>query len=131
MDFISLDVETANADLASICSIGLAGFDAGQCTKRLQFKVNPEDDFDPMNVAIHGIRPEDVADDPNLTWPARFLGQPKTAVLTATDRTSCRPSSLAKLKLLTLCAYLTSVGSGPWRNADYTANKMVMHHFRH
>jgi DNA polymerase III epsilon subunit-like protein len=26
MDFIAIDVETANADLASICQIGLVGF---------------------------------------------------------------------------------------------------------
>jgi DNA polymerase-3 subunit epsilon len=30
MDFVAIDVETANADMASICQIGVAGFEAGQ-----------------------------------------------------------------------------------------------------
>lgn len=30
MDFVALDVETANADLASICAIGLVHFKAGE-----------------------------------------------------------------------------------------------------
>jgi len=29
MDFIAIDVETANADMASICQIGLAKYESG------------------------------------------------------------------------------------------------------
>jgi len=60
-DFIALDVETANADMASICSIGLVHFKAGEVARRLTILVNPEDHFDPINISIHGIRPEHVA----------------------------------------------------------------------
>jgi len=60
-NFIALDVETANADMASICSIGLVHFKAGEVAKRLTILVNPEDHFDPVNISIHGIRPEHVA----------------------------------------------------------------------
>lgn len=60
-NFIALDVETANADMASICSIGLVHFKAGDVTQRLTILVNPEDHFDPINISIHGIRPEHVA----------------------------------------------------------------------
>lgn len=65
-DFIALDVETANADLASICSIGLAHFRAGELFKTLTILVDPEDHFDPTNISIHGITPEDVAGRPNM-----------------------------------------------------------------
>jgi len=65
-DFFGLDVETANADFSSICSIGLVHFRSGQVHKSLQILVDPEDDFDPANIAIHGIRPEDVAGRPTM-----------------------------------------------------------------
>ncbi len=60
-NFVALDVETANADMASICSIGLVHFKAGEVAQKLTVLVNPECHFDPMNISIHGIRPDDVA----------------------------------------------------------------------
>lgn len=65
-DFIALDVETANADLASICSVGLVHFRKGEVFKSLTILVDPQDDFDPTNVAIHGIRPEDIVGKPTM-----------------------------------------------------------------
>lgn len=65
-DFIALDVETANADFASICSIGLAHFKSGELFKTLTILVDPEDDFDPLNISIHGITPDTVAGKPNM-----------------------------------------------------------------
>lgn len=65
-DFIALDVETANADFASICSIGLVHFRSGQVFKSLTILVDPEDHFDPINIGIHGIRPEDVVGKPTM-----------------------------------------------------------------
>lgn len=65
-NFIALDVETANSDFASICSIGLVHFRAGEVFKSLTILVDPEDDFSPANIAIHGIRPEDVAGKPTM-----------------------------------------------------------------
>jgi DNA polymerase-3 subunit epsilon len=65
-DFIALDVETANSDFASICSIGLVHFRGGDIFKSLTILVDPEDDFSPANIAIHGIRPEDVAGKPTM-----------------------------------------------------------------
>lgn len=65
-DFIALDVETANADFASICSIGLVHFRRGEVFKSLTILVDPEDHFDPINVGIHGIRPEDVLGKPTM-----------------------------------------------------------------
>ncbi len=65
-DFIALDVETANSDFASICSIGLVHFQAGEVFKSLTVLVDPEDEFAPANIAIHGIRPEDVSGRPTM-----------------------------------------------------------------
>jgi len=65
-DFIALDVETANADFASICSIGLVHFRSGAVFKSLTILVDPEDEFDALNIGIHGIRPEDVAGKPTM-----------------------------------------------------------------
>ncbi|KYK45165.1 hypothetical protein A1D31_11075 [Bradyrhizobium liaoningense] len=65
-DFIALDVETANSDFASICSIGLVHFRAGEVFKSLTILIDPEDDFSPANIAIHGIRHDDVAGKPTM-----------------------------------------------------------------
>ena len=53
--FLALDVETANADLASICSIGIATFDDGRMSDEWYSLVDPQDEFSPVNKRIHGI----------------------------------------------------------------------------
>lgn len=55
MSFVAIDVETANADMASICQIGLASFENGILKNEWKTYVDPEDYFDPINVDIHGI----------------------------------------------------------------------------
>ena len=45
MDFVAIDVETANADLASICQIGIVAFENGSVKESWQSLVNPEDYF--------------------------------------------------------------------------------------
>jgi DNA polymerase III epsilon subunit-like protein len=59
-------VETANSDIASICSIGLVHFKESQPVRRLTILVNPQDRFDAINESIHGIRPERVANAPTM-----------------------------------------------------------------
>jgi len=54
-DFVALDVETANADLSSICQVGLVAFADGRAAGGWTSLVNPDDQFDGMNVALHGI----------------------------------------------------------------------------
>ncbi|MEZ5561220.1 MAG: exonuclease domain-containing protein [Pseudomonadales bacterium] len=54
-NFIALDVETANADMASICQIGIAKFEGGKPVAEWSSLIDPEDEFDGMNVSIHGI----------------------------------------------------------------------------
>jgi DNA polymerase III subunit epsilon len=55
MEFVAVDVETANADLASICQIGLVKCQDGLLSDEWKTYVDPEDYFDPINVSIHGI----------------------------------------------------------------------------
>jgi DNA polymerase III subunit epsilon len=55
MDFVALDVETANADMASICQIGIARFRDGTLADEWQTYIDPQDHFDEINVSIHGI----------------------------------------------------------------------------
>jgi DNA polymerase-3 subunit epsilon len=55
MDFVALDFETANADLSSICQVGLVVFRNGEVAETISSLVDPDDHFDPVNSAIHGI----------------------------------------------------------------------------
>lgn len=66
MDFIAIDVETANADMSSICQVGIAGFEGGRLAFEWSSYVDPQDWFDPVNVSIHGITPEHVQGQPTL-----------------------------------------------------------------
>lgn len=66
MNFMAIDVETANADFASICSVGMVYFKDSAPSQRLGFLINPEDEFDGINISIHGIRPEDVIGAPTM-----------------------------------------------------------------
>lgn len=68
MRFVAIDVETANADMASICSIGVATFENGVLGSEWYSLIDPDDEFDPVNVSIHGIDEDDVVDAP--TFPA-------------------------------------------------------------
>jgi len=98
-DFTALDVETANADPASICSIGLVHFRAGVVFKSLTIMVDPETHFDAANIAVHGIRPEQVAGKPTMAKVLPVVGDAlrNTAVvhhspfdLTAMSRAAAR-----------------------------------------
>lgn len=67
MDFVAIDVETANPDMASICQIGVASYREGLPFEEWETHINPEDYFDPMNVSIHGIDQNTVDGAPILT----------------------------------------------------------------
>lgn len=66
MDFVAIDVETANPDMASICQIGVASFRRGFLAAEWKCYVDPQDYFDPVNVSIHGITEETVLGQPTL-----------------------------------------------------------------
>lgn len=64
MDFVVIDVETANPDLASICQVGVAIFANGKFAQSWSSLVNPEDYFYAHNVSVHGITEKMVATAP-------------------------------------------------------------------
>lgn len=70
MDFVAIDVETANADMASICQIGIAKYNNGMLVEEWSSLIDPEDYFDFINIDIHGITEEDVEGKP--TFPEIF-----------------------------------------------------------
>ncbi len=67
MNFIVIDVETANPDLASICQVGVAVFANGNFHESWSSLVNPDDYFYPYNVSIHGITEAMVTSAPHWT----------------------------------------------------------------
>jgi DNA polymerase III subunit epsilon len=66
MEFVALDFETANADMSSICQLGLVLFKDGSLQEEWKTYVDPEDFFDEMNVSIHGIDETTVKGGPKL-----------------------------------------------------------------
>ncbi|MCC6189054.1 MAG: transposase [Anaerolineales bacterium] len=73
MDFVAIDVETANADMASICQIGLAKFLGSTPRGEWKTYVDPEGHFDGFNVSIHGIDKSTVRGAPNFLELASSL----------------------------------------------------------
>jgi DNA polymerase-3 subunit epsilon len=73
VEFIAVDVETANADMSSICQVGLATFRDQALVEEWKSYLDPQDFFDPLNVSIHGIDEETVARAPTLPQIARAL----------------------------------------------------------
>jgi DNA polymerase-3 subunit epsilon len=67
LNFVVIDVETANPDFASICQIGVAAFRDGTLHDTWESLVDPQGYFDDMNVAVHGIDERAVRDAPK--WP--------------------------------------------------------------
>lgn len=66
MEFVAIDVETANSNMASICQIGVAKFSKGKLVEEWCSLIDPEDYFDPMNIYIHGIDERSVVGKPTF-----------------------------------------------------------------
>lgn len=66
MNFVALDFETANADLSSICQVGLVSFRDGEVAETFSTLVDPDDYFDPLNISIHGIDEDRVRGAPRF-----------------------------------------------------------------
>jgi DNA polymerase-3 subunit epsilon len=73
MDFVVIDVETANPNPRSICQIGIATYQNGNLSELWGSLINPEDSFSALNIAIHGIWPGHVLDAPNWAGIQREL----------------------------------------------------------
>ena len=67
LNFVAVDVETANAQRGSICSFGLAVVEDGNVVRTENWLTRPPsqlDWFDGVNISLHGITPDMVADAP-------------------------------------------------------------------
>lgn len=73
MHFNALDVETANADMSSICQIGVAKYADGGLVSEWKTYVDPDDYFDGINVSIHGIDENTVKGAPKFSSVAAKL----------------------------------------------------------
>ncbi|CAB1041186.1 DNA polymerase III subunit epsilon [Corynebacterium diphtheriae bv. gravis] len=69
LDFVAVDVETANSDWGSICQIGAAKVRDGHVVETKEWLCTPPGDlnsFDEANIAIHGITADMVATAPSF-----------------------------------------------------------------
>jgi DNA polymerase-3 subunit epsilon len=67
MRTIAIDFETANEERRSACAIGLAWLENGAVVRREHRLIRPKEmRFNPHNIRVHGIRPEDVRDKPEF-----------------------------------------------------------------
>ncbi len=90
MDFTSIDVETANADLSSICQIGVVQFCDGIIVNRWNTFVNRNDYFDALNVSVHGITESDVSTAPTFAEiEALSTGRPRQISQMGNQYASC------------------------------------------
>ncbi|WP_280419039.1 exonuclease domain-containing protein [Nocardia carnea] len=74
LNFAALDVETANPKYGSICSIGVAIVRNGTRVSTRTWLCRPPapvDSFNPVNVGIHGITAEMVANQPSFAEQLR------------------------------------------------------------
>ncbi len=112
MEFVAIDVETANPDLSSICQIGIASFKNGVIVDEFETYVNPEDYFNIMNMSIHGIDEYTVRNAPKLPEIAdriyKYLAEPITVSHTYFDRAAIH-QSFNKYGMIPLtCTWLDS-----------------------
>lgn len=68
MDFITIDFETATSERCSPCEIGLTFVKDNKIVESKSWLIKPYSFpyFDPFNVLIHGITPEDVKNEPEF-----------------------------------------------------------------
>lgn len=69
MDITAIDFETANASLASVCSVGISTMQDGVADEKYYSLIHPEENvsqFSYWNIRIHGIHPEDVEEAPGF-----------------------------------------------------------------
>lgn len=91
-DFVAIDVETANAFMGSICQVGAVRFENGREVDAISWLVDPRDDFDALNISIHGIDPAKVRGQPHFgdryAQLNAFVGDSITVCHTHFDRVS-------------------------------------------
>lgn len=112
MDFVALDVETANPNMASICQIGAARYTNGALAGEWKTYVDPQDYFDGMNVTVHGIHESTVTGAPTFPEVSDVMQQwlDNAVVVTHThfDRTALHQAADKYGLALPSCTWLDS-----------------------
>jgi DNA polymerase III subunit epsilon len=112
MNFVALDVETANADMASICSIGAVRFENGEVVDGWYSLIDPQDYFDGLNISIHGIDERMVRGAPTYAEAARtlhaMLHDSVTVTHTHFDRVATHQASTRWAVSVPVCTWLDS-----------------------
>lgn len=75
MDFVAIDIETANPDQSSICAVGLVTFRDGEVIDERHLFVDPEDEFSPHHTRLHGIGPKQVTGAPTVPEVLAEIGE--------------------------------------------------------
>jgi len=140
VDFIALDVETANRDIGSICQVGLAAYKNGELIREWSSLINPEEKFSTFNIKIHGLTAEDVAEAPTLPKTAKtlrlWLNQEIVVCHTMFDKRALT-RAFAKYGLPELkCRWLDScqVARETWYSSSYSLPvicDLIGHKFQH
>ncbi len=68
---VAFDVETPNGKSERMCSIGITRIENNRITGSVEYRINPEQDFDWFCVQIHGITQEEAEMEPVFpeVWP--------------------------------------------------------------
>ena len=82
MNYIVLDLETANPDYASICQVGMVVVRDGQVVDQISQYIDPDDYFDEWNVEIHGITKKKVRGSPLFSeYHSQLQGQIEDSIV--------------------------------------------------
>ena len=112
MRFVALDLETANSKFSSICQIGISVFENNREIVAISQLVDPQDYFDAVNIAIHGIDENSVKGYPNFSaayGQVKHLFEDSIVVShTAFDRTALRQACKANNLVEPYCRWLDS-----------------------
>lgn len=118
MNFIAIDVETANEDLASICQIGLVEYEGTSLIREWKTYVDPEDEFSGFNIGIHGIDESTISEAPNFPTLFDQLSQ------YLSNRIVCSHTSFDQTSIKQACAkYGLSEPSYKWLDTARVARR--------
>ena len=65
--YVAFDVETPNAQNRRMSAIGVSVIERGEIVQELYTLVDPQTHFDPFNIALTGITPEQVRGQPDFS----------------------------------------------------------------
>lgn len=71
---VAFDVETPNAQNRRMSAIGVSVIERGEIVQELYTLVDPQTHFDPFNIALTGITPEQVRGQPDFPALWQLLG---------------------------------------------------------